>query len=252
MRWYEEALRLRRELGDPGEIANALYNRAYADMIVVMTGGATMEETEASRQRLEEALEIYRDLGDTGGEGNVVWGLGSFYYFLADAPTAETWFRRSLELHRAAGDRTMEAWSLHMIALALIGQRRSTEARTVARHGLEHFHEAGDISGVTLVLDDLALIEASDGQGERAGRLWGAARRLQAATGTALADYVEETDLLFGVPTPRAILGDARLEELSAEGAVMGLDEVVAYALDGPAGATSALHEEPSMHEEPA
>ena len=29
-RWYGEALRIREELGDPGEIANALYNDAYA------------------------------------------------------------------------------------------------------------------------------------------------------------------------------------------------------------------------------
>jgi len=131
-----------------------------------------------------------------------------------------------------------------MIALSLVGQHKPTEARSVARHALEHFHEAGDISGVTLVLDDLALIEASDGQIERAGRLWGAARRLQQATGTALADYVEETDILYGVPTPRQALGDDRLQAFGAEGAAMGLDEVVAYALEAPAGSVPASHVE--------
>jgi non-specific serine/threonine protein kinase len=242
--WYDEALRIWRDIGDQREIANALYNRAYADMIVVMQGHRERIDESQVGAMLEEALRIYESLGDTSGQGNLTWGLGSYHYFTADAATGETWFRRALELHRAAGDRTMEAWSLHMIALSLVGQHKPTEARSVARHALEHFHEAGDISGVTLVLDDLALIEASDGQIERAGRLWGAARRLQQATGTALADYVEETDILYGVPTPRQALGDDRLQAFGAEGAAMGLDEVVAYALEVPAGSAPASHVE--------
>ncbi len=32
-RWYQEALDIWRELGVKGEIANALYNRSYADAI---------------------------------------------------------------------------------------------------------------------------------------------------------------------------------------------------------------------------
>ena len=47
--WYEEALRLWRSIGDKGEIANALYNRAYADIAMVMAGdvpraGSTLDE----------------------------------------------------------------------------------------------------------------------------------------------------------------------------------------------------------------
>jgi predicted ATPase/class 3 adenylate cyclase len=244
VRWYDEALALWRDLGDRREIANALFDRAYADMIVVMIGQGLPEDVESSRARLEEALEIYRDLGDTGGEGNVVWGLGSFYYFIADASTAEGWFTRALELHRAAGDRTMEAWSLHMLALALIGQRRFDEGQASARHALRHFAEAGDIAGVTLVLDDEALVATAAGDLERAGRLWGAARNLQATTGTALADYVEETSVRFGIETPNHLLPADDLARLAAEGAAMGFDELIAYALDEPLGAIPAGHDE--------
>ena len=35
-RWYDEALAIWRELGDKREIANALYNRAYADIMPLM------------------------------------------------------------------------------------------------------------------------------------------------------------------------------------------------------------------------
>ena len=84
-RWYDEALRIWRQLGDRREIANALYDRAYADMIVVMHGDDP-PDAEATRTMLNDALEMYAELGDTGGEGNVMWGLGSFDFFMADAP----------------------------------------------------------------------------------------------------------------------------------------------------------------------
>ena len=70
----------------------------------------------------------------------------------------------------------------------------------VVRHALRHFYEAGDVVGVTLVLDDLAIVAVGLGDPERAGRLWGAARHLQQRTGTGLADYVQQNNTLFGVP----------------------------------------------------
>ncbi|MGK2850405.1 MAG: hypothetical protein ACSLFN_05800, partial [Candidatus Limnocylindrales bacterium] len=232
VRWYDEALATWRTLGDRREVANALFNRAYADMMVAMGGNAIPGTLDVSRQMLAEALEIYQALGDQGGEGNILWGLGSFYYFTADATTAEEWFRRSLDLHRAAGERSMEAWSLHMIALSEIGQRKFDAATATAAHAMRHFYESGDVSGVTLVLDDFAQIAVASGDEARGGRLWGAARHLQATTGTAIADYIEQNGDLFGVPTPNKVLAPDELARTSAEGAAMGLDEVVAYALE--------------------
>jgi tetratricopeptide (TPR) repeat protein len=243
-RWYDVALAIWREIGDRGEIANALYNRAYADMITVMRGEAEPDELGPGRAMMEESLAIYRELGDRGGEGNLIWGLGSYYYFTANATEAESWYRQSLDLHRSAGDRTMEAWSLHMLALSLAGQRRWDEALAVARHALRHFFEAGDISGVTLVMDDLSIVALGDGDDQRAGRLWGAARHLQATTGTALADYVEHTGNLFGISTPRDSLPPETLAGFAADGAAMGLDEVVAYALGLEDGAVPDAHVE--------
>ena len=246
VRWYDAALAQARAQDDRSVLARALYNRAYADMIVVMHGSAPPDTLDEAYDMLAEALAIYQELGDAGGEGNIVWGLGSFHYFTADAVTAETWFRRSLALHRAAGDRTMEAWSLHMTALAGIGQHYFDDARTNARHALSHFAEAGDISGVTLVVDDLALVAVALGDHDRAGRLWGAARHLQQTTGTTLADYVDQTSELFGIMTPRQALAPDDLERLADEGARLSLDELVAYALEGDVGASHAGHGSPS------
>jgi predicted ATPase/class 3 adenylate cyclase len=235
-RMYEEALRLWRGIGDQREIANALFNRAYADMIKIMGGNFEDANLAPGREMLEEALRIYQQLGDKGGEGNITWALGSFHYFTADAKTAETWFQRALDLHREASNRTMEAWSLHMLALAQAGQRRFLDAGDVARHALRHFQDSGDVSGLILVLDDLAIIALGVGDNARAGRLWGAARHLQRSTGTALADYVDQNNRLFGVPTPRDVLSDEELGRYEREGEALSLDEVVAYALEEPSG----------------
>jgi predicted ATPase/class 3 adenylate cyclase len=230
---YDEALSIWRTIGDKREIANALYNRSYADVIIVM--GRLQQSPEAfrsGREKLEEALQLYREVGDVAGEGNILWGLGSFHYFSGDAVEAEKWYERSLELHRASGQRTMEAWSLHMLAMSAVGLRHFDDARANGRHALRHFFEAGDVSGVTLSLDDLAIIALADGESARAGRLWGAARQLQQSTGTALADFVDQNSVLYGVATPRETLPPDDLAKLAAEGAAMGLDEIVAYALE--------------------
>ena len=249
--WYDAALEEWRALGDRAEIANALYDRAYAEVIDVMAGRARPEAIAIVRPMMGEALAIYEELGDQGGVGNVVWGIGSIEYFLAEAAGAERWYRRSLDLHRAAGDRTMEAWSLHMLGLALAGQKRWDEARTTARHALQHFYEAGDISGVTLTLDDLAIVAEAQGEHERGGRLWGAARHLQDTTGVALADYVEQTKGLFGIETPRDALPADDLRRYAAQGAAMGLDEVVGYALGLPDGRLPTTHPEGSEDHRP-
>ena len=244
IRLYDEALRLWREIGDKREIANALYNRTYADMIEIMEGRATGPDDGSGRAKLDEALAIYRELGDAGGEGNILWGLGSLAYFTSDAETAESWYRQALELHRIAGNRTMEAWSLHMLALSQVGKRDFSDAVETGRHALRHFYESGDVSGVTLTLDDLALSAQGMGDTERAGRLWGAARSLQEKTGTGLADYVQQMQRLFGVSTPKDDLPAEELARLAAEGARMSLDESVAYALEAPVDTLPAHHVE--------
>jgi tetratricopeptide (TPR) repeat protein len=243
-RLYDEQLRAWRELGDKREIANALYNRAYADMIDVMQGDVEAAQNGRQAPLLDEALAIYRELGDVGGEANILWALGSVYFFTANAGVAEEWYRQALELHRKAGNRSMEAWSLHMLGLSRAGPPRFEAADEVVRHAMRHFYEAGDVSGVTLVLDDLAIIAVGREDPARGGRLWGAARHLQQRTGTALADYVEQTNALFGVPTPKDALPSEELAALSADGAAMSYDEIVAYALEVPAGSLPPSHAE--------
>jgi predicted ATPase/class 3 adenylate cyclase len=235
---YQEALGIWRRIGDKREIANALYNDAYADILPYMglaeadvpQGAAT-----AGTAKLEEALALYREIGDKAGEGNILWGLGSYQYFARAGPEAERWYLESLALHRETGQRTMEAWSLHMLALVTIGREDALPALGYAQHALRHFRDGGDVAGITLVLDDLASIAVVQGDAPRAVRLYGAARHLQQTTGTDLANYVEETYKQYSAPSPRDAVSPEDYERYAAEGAAMSLDELVAYALEGSA-----------------
>jgi predicted ATPase/class 3 adenylate cyclase len=229
---YTEALELWRQIGDRREIANALYNRAYAEAAWIMGGEGGAGDAPRARRMLEEALAIYRELGDVAGEGNILWALGSFHFFANEMPEAEATYREALALHRAGGNRTMEAWSLHMLALALVSQQRAAEAKAAAHEALTYFKEAGDVAGITLVLDDLSGVALFDEDLPRAGRMWGAARHLQAMTGADLAGFNETGFGSLGYPTARQVLSPEDLERYAAEGAAMSIDEAVAYAFE--------------------
>jgi predicted ATPase/class 3 adenylate cyclase len=229
---YTSALDLWREIGDRREIANALYNRAYAEAAWIMGGPGGAGDAPRARTMLEEALAIYRELGDVAGEGNILWALGSFHFFANEMPEAEATYREALALHRSGGNRTMEAWSLHMLALALVSQQRAAEAKSAAREALTYFKEAGDVAGITLVLDDLSGVALFDDDLPRAGRMWGAARHLQEITGADLASFNETGFGSLGYPTARQVLPPDDLERYAAEGAAMSLDEAVAYAFE--------------------
>jgi predicted ATPase/class 3 adenylate cyclase len=236
-RWYDQALAIRRELADPDdpasqrELANALYNRGFASVALTMGAVADGGPPDATAQDLmEESLAIYRAQGDAAGEANLLWGLGGYRLFLGEAAAAEEDFERAIELHRDSGQRTMEAWSLHMLGVARVMQGRVSDAGDAARHALRHFNEGGDLGGITLAVDLLAVVAVDAGERPRGGRLWGAARHLQETSGTGLAEWDEGVyaKLLIGI---RNAFEEPVLQKLAAEGASLPLEDAVAYAL---------------------
>ncbi len=229
--WYEAALEIWRTLDDRREIANALYNLGSGEVSLLMAGNADAEAWQRARANLDEALALYEELGDRLGQGNVLWGIGGLFYFTSDEAEAERWYVRSLEHFRAARNRTMEAWALHMLGSTVLKLGRTESAADMVRHALRHFHEAGDLSGITMVLDDLSAVAVTDGDLERAARLRGAARQLTQSTGTELARMVEEEFEQATRPNARVSMDAAALERLELQGRGLALDAAVAYAL---------------------
>jgi hypothetical protein len=117
-----------------------------------------------------------------------------------------------------------------MLAVTLVAMNRIDEAAETSRQALSHFRDAGDVGGMTLSFDALAVAAVGFGDPARGGRLWGAARQLERVSGTGLARW-DETIFERLPHSPRAALGAADLERLGAEGAALPLGEAVAYAL---------------------
>ena len=83
---------------------------------------------------MTEALALYREIGDERGVANVLWGMGNIDYFSATGDQGISDFREALEIFERVGDRTMAAWSQHMLGSSLLRLGRSTRrARTCER-----------------------------------------------------------------------------------------------------------------------
>jgi tetratricopeptide (TPR) repeat protein len=232
-RAYEEAVTIWRELGNKAELANALYNYSFVFSVPEdpTDTNSPVDPTGEGERTTDEAIALYRELGDERGEANVLWGKGNKKYFSEQPDTGVDEFLVALQKFRNVGDRTMEAWSLHMAGGALLRQGRRDEARPYLDEALRHFFVAGDAAGITLVIDDLSAQAIADGDFERAARLWGAGRALATATGATLATFTGTYIESLLLPHVRALIDPADLERWSAEGAALSLDEAVAYAL---------------------
>jgi predicted ATPase/class 3 adenylate cyclase len=230
---YAEAVEIWRELGDKPELANALYNFSFVYAVPEdPTNTAETVDAEGHGARIQdEALALYRELGDERGEANILWGRGNKKYFSERPDAGVEEFMAALEKFRRVGDRTMEAWSLHMAGSALLRNRRTDESRPLLIEALRHFAEAGDAAGMTLVIDDLSAQALADDEPERAARLWGAGRALATATGATLASYTDAWIESLLRPNVKNMIEPADLERWAAEGAALSLDEAVAYAL---------------------
>jgi hypothetical protein len=232
---YKEALELWLAIGDQAEIANAYYNVSFQYAVPDQLGGKAQVDTEKlGLVYLEKARDIYHELGDTRGEANALWGLGNYRYFQEYDDYGVQAAAEALEMFRAIGDRTMEAWSLHMLGTAQLRTGKYEAARDNITHAIRHFYASGDAAGITLTLDDLSSLAVADEDLPRAARLRGAARNLTALTGTGLAGYVDEMFEGGGIrPKIRDHMSDEDLARYGAEGAAWTLDQAVAYALEG-------------------
>ena len=59
-------------------------------------------------------------------------------------------FREALVLFRNIGDRTMEAWSLHMLGSSNVRIGEVDEGDAEIQDALRLFHASGDVAGITL------------------------------------------------------------------------------------------------------
>ncbi len=238
IRWYDEALAIweehRRPARDrqrPVQPGLRGHDRGHARARPTRVAMAT------SRADMERALAIYQELGDTSGEGNLLWGLGSFHFFAGDAATRRVagtsarWrcIGRPATTRWRPGRCTCWPWRRPASRTGTTpGRTPATPSATSTRRATSRASTSSwttwrSSPSPTATRTGPAACGARRASSRpRPGRPWPTTSRTRSCS---------------AVETPEDRIEPERLARLSAEGAAMPLDELVAYALgsdDGP------------------
>jgi tetratricopeptide (TPR) repeat protein len=239
LRVYEEALAMQRELGDPREIANALYNHGLARAFTAgrESDDVTIEEVESL---FDEAEQLFSELGDLDGLGNVEWGRGSAVAYIAGQPEqALGHMKKAIDYYSQAGNDFGMGWGLFEVGIISFRLEREQEAWEYLQRGLTLFRGHRDISAAVLFIASIAAVAEVFGDMQRTARLTGAYHTLQITSGTDIVDY-ETNQLTAGLKPEMLENMTGELADAYQEGRAMDLDTAIAYALAGPTDEAAA------------
>jgi predicted ATPase/class 3 adenylate cyclase len=222
--FYQRAVDIERELGDPKRTAEALYNLSF-----VVAG----EDIDAAARMIEECLELFRQAGDEHGVAQVL-----SMSVIKDAQAGQ-WeavlasLEEGVAIWRRLGDRLHLAFDLVWMAFALGRLGRRDEAWSTALECLALFREADNLTGVGIALVDLAFLATWEGRHEDALRLTAAYQSVRDRVGGPPGGFA---GLLEGDPADEARpnLPDDVAQRAWDEGLAMSVDEAVALAKGRP------------------
>jgi predicted ATPase/class 3 adenylate cyclase len=227
---YREALAIQRELGDPGEIANAIYNAAIGQSVAAVTSGVTEEVRREVFGLYDEGEAIYRRLGDENGLGNIAFGRGLAVSDLDDDLSgALGLYYESIEHYRRAGNEFGMGWGMFEVAIFSARLDDLETAGEYLEQGLELFAPHRDVSAVVMFLSLAAALALASGDEERSARLAGAVRGLRNSSGAKIVDH--EVTRIRGLSIDELDPTREDLAPLYRSGMEMDLRQAVAYAL---------------------
>ena len=218
--FYEECVAIARAGADRRTIANALYNLSFP----LLVGHADLVQGLAL---VQEALALFRELHDETGVARCLWGIGNELHFEKRYPDAMVALDEAIGLFRQLRETFSLAWALHTRALVAIKLQEASVAQRFLSEGLQIFSDAGDFSGIAVLLDDASSVANISGDVERAFKLAGASAALQASSGAELAAIVNVEE---GRDWREALTTDEQ-RRAWAEGQAMTVQQAVAYAL---------------------
>jgi predicted ATPase/class 3 adenylate cyclase len=222
--FYEEAVAIERELGDPARLAEAMYNYAF-----VVAG----EDIASAARLLDESLDLFRRAGDERGIAQALAVL-----VIRDAEAGE-WnavlarLEEVVAIWRRVGDRLHLAFDLVWLAFAHGRLGHAEEARAAALEALGIFLEVDNQTGVGIALFDLAFLATWEGRHEDAIRLAAAFETLREQVGGPPGGFA---GLLEGDPADeaRAHLSEDAARRAWEEGRAMSMDQAVTLARQEP------------------
>ena len=222
---FEQAVALFRRLGDKRGTAIAT---GYLGHLAALRG-----DYGKARKLLTESLASPQELGDDVSIALMYNFLGQIPLRQGDNDAAARLFSQGLDAARHVPDRFPLLISLYDLARSSQAREDLTGAAGFLREGLSVASDAGDESSVGYYLQRLAALAWQRDDPGRAVRLLAAADALLQAAGTgwlvayaATAPSDDDT-----VPGLRSRMGDATFQQAWAQGAAMGRQRAVEYAL---------------------
>ncbi|MGI4790123.1 MAG: AfsR/SARP family transcriptional regulator [Janthinobacterium lividum] len=198
---YEEALVIRRHLGDFGQVVASLNNLA----IIAYDQGDSV----AARRLWEEALALARQIGVSAAAA--LANLGELTFEEGQADKALLLLEEALALHRVSGSQYNIAYVLKVLVTV---QHQRGDLKAAGRFLAESLpiqHELGNRAGIAQTLEAAAALALTAKHPEAAARLAGAASALRATIAVPLPGNErvrhEET-----VSSARAALGTAAFQ----------------------------------------
>jgi predicted ATPase len=217
----EESRTLSKELGDVWGEAYTLYLLGMAAYFSGDRAGA--------RAHYEESLRLFQEQGDVLYASLLVSALEAVILPQSDEELARSLYEQSLLLLRASKDRGRLGMSLITIGdIWLHHYGDEQQAKTIYQQGLNLWQDLQRVDnglGIVKALAGLAEVAASQGQAERAGRLFGAADRLLAPSS------MFRDEINSRVAEARVHLDAAAFEAGWAAGQAMPQEQAIAEAL---------------------
>ena len=212
--YYSRCVAIGERIGDRKVVADAYYNLAFA------------VPNEEGLNYVHKAADAYREIGDELGLALALAASGDLR-MRSTPDEAIPPLREAKSLLAKREDRYHYAWALDSLGTAYLTAGKAQEAESEFLAALEVFAAARDLSGLALVIDDVAAAALACGDAKRAVRLSAAAAKLTTLSGAELFKTAART------PVERmksSGLPQAEADTEWAAGRELTIDEVVEYA----------------------
>jgi predicted ATPase len=222
---FEQALALSRRLGDTLGIAISAGSLGH---LTALRG-----DYDQANKLLAESLTLHQQLGNNISLALVNNFLGQIPLRQGDPDAADQLFRQGLAAARRVPDRFPLLISLYDLAVSSQAREDLAGAAEILREGLSVARDTGDDACVGYYLQKLAALARQRDDPGCAVRLLAAAGALLEAAGTGwLLAYVAPAPAHDdALPALRSQIGDDAFQQAWAEGAAMGRQRAVEYAL---------------------
>jgi DNA-binding SARP family transcriptional activator len=162
--YFQQALAIRREIGDRQGEAQAANNVAYASLL--------LRRFDEALGWLYLALDIQREVGHRFGEGVALNNLGEAFLELGRLDEAVDWLGQALTVYREIGARPAEGDTLSNLGKANADLGRIAEALDYLHQAEETHHAVGDRYGEAVDLKYLGEVHRLGGHTNEAARAW--------------------------------------------------------------------------------